>query len=84
MEPLNTENSDEEAEYTDDEWDAELLSQFPLVGVTNSCGFAYGIDYTHQRKAAWELLRLRMPRQEYEALRGMVIAAVGEFKEIDR
>lgn len=79
MEPLDTENSDEGAEYTDDEWDAELLSQFPQVGVTKSCGFAYGIDYTSQRPAAWALLKERMPLSEYDALRAAVIEAVGEF-----
>ena len=78
MEPLNTQNSEEEAEYTDDEWDAELLSQFPQVGVTNSCGFAYGIDYTHQRKAGWDLLKQRLTPIEYEELWAALVAEVGK------
>lgn len=77
MEPLNTENRGEVAEYTDAEWDAELLSQFPEVGVTASCGFSYGIEFTYQRQEAWSLLKQRMPEGEYAALLAAVQAAVG-------
>jgi hypothetical protein len=78
MEPLNTENRGEVAEYTDAEWDAELLSQFPEVGVTDSCGFSYGIEFTYQRPEAWSLLRQRMPEDEYAALVAAVQEAVGD------
>ena len=80
MYPLNTENSPEEAVFTDQEWDAELLRQFPQVGKTYSAGFqVYGITWTYQNAAAWRLLRETIPPDEYERLWLAVVAEVGVF-----
>jgi hypothetical protein len=81
---LNTDNRSEEQYFTDSEFDAELLSQFPEVGPTRSAGWMiYGIDWTYENAKAWRHLEDRLAAVEFEALKAAVKEGVGEYRLIE-